>query len=582
MTTDDDWTYRLVVVDLDAVYLPNEKGGVDALTLHDPPDPTDIADFGEGFGLRHGHTGVGHIYLSPRVTDRFGLVVDEDLTATVAELGLNEREDLRDWRSKRNVAAAEQLAQRGETFVAQLRKAGWEVDRLRPRFTIRRPDPDDPHDRAKARVFTVVLEAYSYMWEAKEDDPSGPDQKDWPLPDPDDAPAQYCTQLAARLGRAGELLGVPWQSSAAGTGAELLDRLPVRMKKNQATGQTETDWRRHGKEPVPEQALRTRRAGGQHMWEPHHKWSRVPNEEELSTATEVWLLDERGSYLPRAASLAFGYGPPEQMDPADVIALLTAGKAVYGLGLVDLPTWDVAGMPPPHPDMTSEQINRRWTSMRTPWLLANMHKHSDYGPEQLENALVEAWVWPKTHRFFGKWGEKVRGSRTHADQQAELAEQQALAATDEGQRVSWEIEAANWRAVEMMSKNVYAGYFGKLASRRVLRAGSERYHHHYRPLAQATVWGEQRIQAWIKLAKYAQGHGVFPLFAAGTDSYGYLAPTLAAMDPQPDVDDGRYGKLRVKHKVALTDKMREQLLAGVDGYRVFDTEITRLYHGGRA
>lgn len=576
MTPDEEWNYRLIVVDIDAIYLPEQDGTIVPLPQPNPPTAADIAAFGEAFGLRHGRNGIGHIHLSPRLSDHLGLVVDDDLTAKVHELGLQQRDDLKDWRSKRNVAAVEQLAERGAEVVSQLQQAGWEANRLGPRFTIRHPDPEAPQDPSRTRAFTVVLEAYSYMWEPDERDPSGPDQKDWPLPDPDDEPAAYCRQLALRLSAAAELLGVPWQASAAGTGAELLDRLDVRMKKDPATGQRDQDWRRYGREAVPEKALHASRVGGQHMWEPHNQWSRRPSEDELDAARELVLFDERYSYLPRARSLSFGYDEPQQMDPATVAARLANGDQLYGLVLLRLPVWDVAAMPPPHPDMPTAAAAdghtvRRWTSMRTPWLLANLHKHTEYQGDELAELIEEAWVWPKTHRMFNGWADRVRTARARAEQEAAAAAgQDAVSA------------AADWHAVEQMVKGVYAGYLGKLGSRRVLRKGSERYHHHYRPLAQATVWGEQRIQAFIKLAKYAQASGVFPLFAAGTDSYGYLDPTVSGDAPQPDTDDGKAGKLRVKRRLTLTDHMRQRLLDGADGYKVFDDEMMRLDRGEQA
>lgn len=561
-TTPDEWTYRMAMVDLDAVYLPEQDGTITPLPQSEPPSAATIAEFGEAFGLRQGRYGIGHIHLSPRLSDHLGLVVDEDLTAKVNELGLNQRQDLTDWRSKRNVAAAEQLAERGSEFMNELHHAGWQVNRLGPRFTIRRPDPDAPEDSPRTRAFTVVLEAYTYMWEPDERDPSGPDQQKQPLPDSDDEPGAYCRQLTNRLAWAGELLGVPWQASAASTGAELIDRLPVRMKKDPDTGAKHTDWRRLGAEAIPEQALQANRVGGQHMWEPHNRWAQAPTDDTLAAAREIVLFDERYSYLPRARSLAFGYGEPEHIEPAAVAQRLADGEHLYGLVLLRLPTWDVATLPPPHPDMPTPAaaegtVIRRWTSMRTAWLLANLGKHTQFEGEDLSEFIEDAWVWPHTHRLFNKWADTVREARAHAEQQIGAA------------------HSDDWAAVEAMVKSVYTGYLGKLASRRVLKTGSERYHHHYRPLAQATVWGEQRVQGFLKLARYAQT-GVPPLFAAGTDSYGYLSPTITGDEPKPDTDDGKAGKLRVKQRLTLTDHMRQRLLDGVDGYQVFDDEVKRL------
>jgi hypothetical protein len=289
------------------------------------------------------------------------------------------------------------------------------------------------------------------------------------------------------------------------------------------------------------------------------------------------IFDERGSYLPRATSTAFGYGEPEQWEPARVVKLLAADKPVYGLCDMDLMTWQYASMMPPHPDMAADQVNRRYTSLRTPWLLANCHRFfaERFEQDQLVEAIHAVWVWPRTHRLYGEWGTTVRTGRVEAETQAALAQQRAVQATDPGERALWEQEVGTWSAVAAMTKNVYTGYFGKIGSKSILNGGMA-YHYHYRPLAQATIWGEQRVMAWMKIARHGKATGTFPVFAAGTDSYGYLTPTLAGTEPMPDKDDGRFGKLRIKHRLTLTDDMREQLLRGEPGYRVADLEIARL------
>lgn len=589
----EEWSIRMAVFDTASIAYPMQDGAITQFEQSEPPTAVEIVEIADALGIGHGRAGVGHLWLTPRMSDHLGLIVDEDLTEMVAKLGLDQRKDLKDWKSKRNVAAVEQLIERAQPLVDELAAAGWYVaakedgrPRIGPRFTVRHPDPDDPQNKAKTRVFTLVLAAYSYMWESKEDDSSGPDVKDFPLPDPDEQPAAYAEELARRVGRIGEMLKVPWQSSAANTGAEMVARMAVHMPfdtslcrhvsggRHGRDCQHGQDWRTLGAEQVP--ALP--RMPGQSMWEPHNKWFRVPLAEEIEAATELVILDERGSYLPRAISTAFGIGEPEQWEPERVVRLLAADKAVYGLADLELPTWQFASMMPPHPDMAADQVNRRYTSLRTPWLLANCHRFlsgEGFTQAELVESMHSVWVWPRTHRLYETWGTTVRTARVDAEEQVARAQERAEHATDPGERALWEQEVATWSALVVMSKNIYTGYLGKIGSLSV-KNGGEPYRYHYRPLAQATIWGEQRVMAWMKIARYGTATGTFPVFAAGTDSYGYLAPTLTGEEPTPDKDDGRFGKLRAKHRLALTDSMREQLLRGEPGYRVSDMEIARL------
>lgn len=561
-----DITYRTAVLDTHAVYVMEPDGHVTPLPLPEPPSASDIPVWGEALGLRHGKVGLGQIWLTPRLSDHLGLLPapDADMAQKISQLGLDK--STMDYHARENRALWAMLTDASAQFVADLADDGWWIHPdtgtgevvIKPFITIEKTMPDPATGENQDRAFEIVLAAYLDRWDAK----SGPATiKDHPLPSADHAPEDYAIELTRRVGRLAASLGVPWQQTPAATGAKLIDSLRVQDRDN--------DWRQLGASPFPELT----RLRGQTEMEGNHQWHRVPSHAELQDARALILFDTRAAFLSRAGSMDFGVGEPTNVTGEDAHALLRAKKIPYGTYRVTLPVWDFASLPAPHPQMSTEQTNQRWVMSSSVRLLTRIvHQYTEFDLSDLE--IHEAWVWPRQTRLLGEWvntyiGPALRDARAQAKQARRHAED----ATTDVERAYWLQEAASWDAVAAVTKQVYTGYFGRTASPDSARA-PQPYQHHHRPHVYEAIKGESRGIDWLKIAQHGAATGIYPIAAAGTDSYYYLAPSTDPTGVQPQADDGRLGKLRVKRIVELTDDARDLLASGISAARL-ESELQR-------
>ncbi len=499
---DGEWTYPCLVVDPDAVYLPDGT----VLTIDEEHVATfaDIADLADSLGIGH-HAAPGQLWLTQRTTDHMGLVIRDD-------------DQLPDPNEQKKFAKAVNtlLTERGAHVLVD-NGSGWRLGddqaesvELRPRVRMVRRD---------GRVFTLVLAHYATLWDPRR---TGPDHHRHPLPEPTEDARGYGVELARRAARLTEVLGQPWASSAGQMGATIADRVRGRSRDRV----TEAGL-------IPDLG-----ENSQNQLEPTWSWWRTfssSSVEALLTTPYVHRFDARASWLLCAGTLNLGYGQPSHYAADEAAQAASRDKLPFGLWRVTLPTWEHATLMPPHPAIphSNGAAVTCWVTTPSLRLLATAD-HLD-----LEVPIHEAWIWPKEGRKLSRWYETVRDALQDARGRAHDSATTA--------------DAATWEAVAESIKNVYSGYIGRMISP-ATRHSQRPWHH--QPVWQAAIVAEARRRDYVKLLRQFEASGVAPVAAVGTDEYWVLSDRAEPDSVAPDEDNGKLGKLRPKGEpLVITDEL---------------------------
>ncbi|HEY5880972.1 MAG TPA: toprim domain-containing protein [Nakamurella sp.] len=510
---DSPWAYSAVVIDPDGIYLPDG-------TVVAPEPITSIADaaaIGERFRIGH-PTGPGLLVLTQAMVERLGLVADEALITAPMPDG--------------EPVTNEEIPTRIQAFLAEQASflsndQGWEAaGRLGPWTRIRR----------EKRVFRLVLEPYVWIWDRREESPT----PFLNLPDPAIDAIACWQELARRLQRLGELLGIPWSTSPATTGEALFSQIQwVRerdMKRRHERG--DRDEQKDARVltdavplPLSQLGSRQRQLEGEYLYHP------LVARDVLAEAAVLQTYDRRGSYLSAAGGIDLGYGPLERLDAATAVAAVTAAQAPkvkmpFGMWRITLPKWDEAG-PPPHPDQHPFEPVTLWVTTPTLVLLLEDRDTGGAAYRLDELELTEAYVHRYQARLLEPWYTRIRDA--------------LLAARDEGDD-----------AVARAIKGVYTGYIGRLGSGLTLR--SQRPWHH-QPMWEAAIRASARSALWRVVTKHRAVTGRVPI-AVDHDEVGYLDTETNPKVNAPAADNGRLGALKSAGYLQLTAELRRTAARG--------------------
>ena len=500
-STPSPYNYSVAVVDVDGIYLPDR-------TIAAPEPVSSIADLaaiGEQFKIGH-VAGAGLLVVTSTLAQQIGLLPTEDaLTAPLAN-GDSPTED--DMVERIGAFLAAQTA-----FLSN--DGGWSADGdvLRPWTRIRREN----------RAFRIILEPLVWIWDRRVDT-AGPFNE---LPDVEVDAVACWQELARRLERLAELLGVPWSTSPGATGEALFEQIQ--------RGRS----RRGGKVLDAAGPLPPADYAGQVRLEGEFSWRRRPAAEELTAAAVVHKYDKRASYLATAGGTDLGYGEPVHTDAQGSVAAVNAArsgatktKMPFGIWSVTLPAW-TQPMPPPHPEQRAHEPVRRWMTTATLVLLLDDEENGGAGYTAADLDIQESWLWPDQARFLEPWYTRCRDA--------------LLAAREE-----------NDTAVAGAIKGVYTGYIGRLASQYTAR-GPRPWHH--QPVWEATIRALARASLWRTMQKHHLTTGRVPV-GIDHDEIGYLDEVLDPTVNPPAADTGRLGALKPSGSIALDDALRRRLAQG--------------------
>lgn len=499
--TVNPWKYSVVIVDPDGLYLPDG-------TVATPVPVRSIADLGaiaDNLGIGH-PAGAGLMVLTQALVEQLGMVPDQDALVAPKPDGEPATED--------TIAERIQQFLAGQTgFLSN--PDGWESDRgVGPWMRIHR------HNRG----LRVMLEPYEWIWNRRGADSHGPFVD---LPDVEQDPAACWTELARRLGRLAELLGIPWSTSPATTGEAIADQ--IQRGRSRANGRVLTE-----AGPTPELSTT-----GQARLEDEYVYRRRPAPAELKPAGYLHKYDRRGSYLANAGGTDLGFGTPEHVGgvaAADLISTARVAasktKVPFGLWRVSLPAWEQTG-PAPHPHQVAHTTIDRWITTATLTLLLDDDAAGGAGYTVAELTLVEAWIWPEQARFLEPWYTRIRDA--------------LLAA-----------RAVGDQAVADAIKGTYAGYVGRMASSWTARSARP---WHHQPVWEATIRASARAALWRAVHRHHLATGRMPV-GIDRDEVGYLDDDRNPRTRPPAADNGRLGALKHSGTVELTDELRRKLASG--------------------
>jgi len=477
----------------------------------------DVAAVGERFRIGH-PTGPGLLVLTSAMVTELDLVPDEAFITRPMDDGepvSNEEIPLRMLRW-----LAEQTA-----FLSN--DQGWEASgQLAPWNRIRR----------EKRTFRVVLEPYVWIWDRRTDSTSPFIE----LPDANTDPVGCWRELARRLERLAELLGIPWSTSPGSTGESLFSQIQWGrerdMKRRHERG--EHDEQKDARILTAAVPLPVARLGhGQRHLEWEFLYHPEIDKTELAKATVLQTYDRRGSYLSSAGGIDLGFGPVEHLDQEAAIAVVTAAKAPkvkipFGMWRVTLPAWEQKS-PPPHPDQHPYEKVQRWVSTPTLILLLEDEDTGGAGYDITDLDLAEAHVQQYQARLLEPWYARCRDA--------------LLTARADGDE-----------AVARAVKGVYTGYIGRMASD-FTRKGAQPWHH--QPMWGAAIRAAARAALWRVIQKHRLATGRVPV-AIDFDEIGYLGTDPDPRVNAPAADNGRLGALKSAGYLELTDELRRRAARG--------------------
>lgn len=499
--TQSPWAYSAAVVDVDGIYLPDGTVGAPERVS----TIADLAAIGEQYRIGHS-AGAGLLVVTSTLAQDLGLLPSEELlTATMPSGDAPTEDDMVD----RIVAfLAEQTA-----FLSNA--DGWSADGdvLRAWTRIRR----------ESRAFRIVIEPVVWIWDRREESASPFNH----LPDVEVDPVACWQELARRLERVAELLGVPWSTSPGATGAAIFEQI---QRSRSRRGGRVLD----AAGPIPPIDL-----GGQARLEGEFNYRRRPSAAELEAASVVHRYDKRASYLATAGGTDLGYGDPTFFDADSSVQAVRSArsgtakkKMPFGIWRVTLPPWG-RSTPPPHPDQRDFESVSRWITTATLVLLLDDEDAGGAGYTLEELEIAESWQWPDQARFLEPWYTRCRDALLTARGEDDAPVANAI-------------------------KNVYTGYIGRLASQYTLK-GSRPFHH--QPVWEATIRAMARASLWRAMQKHRLSTGRVPV-GIDHDEIGYLDDNPDPTVNPPAVDTGRLGALKPSGSVELTDELRQRLASG--------------------
>lgn len=495
------WAYSAVVVDRDAIYLPN---GTVVAQSEEIRSVADLGAIGDRLGIGH-VAGAGLVVVTSALVEHLGLVPDMQALEAPRADGEPATDD--DFASRILAFLADQPA-----FLSN--DEGWSVDndKMAPWFRIRREN----------RALRVVLEPYVWVWDRKGEESASPFVE---LPDVDQDPVECWLELARRLERIAELIGLPWSISPALTGESLFDQVQ-RIRKNK--GGTVLDKAGSMPEMTPT---------GQARLEAEFVYTRKPRKAEVEAASYLQKYDRRGSYLANIGGVDLGHGDPTHIDGSQASEIVGSArqaksKLPYGTWLVTLPAWDQP-MPPPHPAQTLHQPIQQWVTTSTLVLLLDDEDAGGAGYSVEDLAIAEAWIWPQQARLLEPWYRHVRDAFLTA-------------------------RADKDHAVAKAIKGIYTGYVGRLASQWSAR-GTRPWHH--QPVWEATIRAAARASLWRVLQRHHRATGRLPV-GIDRDEVGYLDDERNPKAHPPAADNGRLGALKSSGTIELTAELKASFVSG--------------------
>ena len=495
---ENPWQYSVAVIDPTGIYLPD--GTVAAPEqIH---TIADVAAVGDQFGIGH-VAGAGLVVLTSAMVAQLGLLPDEALLTAPLDAGEPATDDI--------------VAKRINTFLADQQTflsndQGWTADGTLGPWTRIRKD---------GRTLRLVLEPFAWVWDRRADSTS-PFME---LPDAEVDPAACWQELARRLDRLAQLLGIPWSTSPGATGEAIVDQI---QRTRQRSGGRVLTAAGTLPELTPTHQVRL---------EGEFAFRRRPGKKELQDAVVVQKYDKRGSYLATAGGANLGYGDPAHLEADAAISAVTAARTAkskmpFGVWLITLPAW-AGPMPAPHPEQRAAETVTRWITTATLILLLDDEDAGGAGYDLSELSLAEAWVWPDQARFLEPWYTRCRDA--------------LLSAREDGDD-----------AVARAIKGLYTGYVGRMASQYTAR-GARPWHH--QPAWEATIRALARGSLWRAMQKHHLSTGRIPA-AIDHDEVGYYDTEADPRINPPAADNGRLGALKSSGTVVLTDKIRKQLAQG--------------------
>jgi len=274
--------------------------------------------------------------------------------------------------------------------------------------------------------------------------------------------------------------------------------------------------------------------------EPAVGWTRVPDLEELSDATQLVSIDQRAAYLASAGMLEFGYGKPRHLRGENALDAARQSKTPFGLWRVTLPPGDMLALPPalplPHPHMLADQPVQTWITTVSLDALQTSIADGGIGAELDDLDIAEAWVYPEQGRALDKWAKILREARKVAVDTGDTAMKRFIGAC-------------------------YKGYIGRMVNPDMWTA--KQMQHHHQPLWRAAIIAHCRWRGRRVAMRIARETGRWPLRTV-TDSWVYpLPPGIDIAD-----DSDALGKMTLEKRAPLTEDITVMLTDARDTHEI--------------
>ena len=274
--------------------------------------------------------------------------------------------------------------------------------------------------------------------------------------------------------------------------------------------------------------------------EPAAGWTRIPDLEEVSDATQLVSIDQRAAYLASAGMLEFGYGKPRHLRGEDALDAARQSKTPFGLWRVTLPPGDMLALPPalplPHPHMLADQPVQTWITTVSLDALQTSIADGGIGAELDDLDIAEAWVYPEQGRALDKWAKFLREARKVAVDTGDTAMKRFIGAC-------------------------YKGYIGRMVNPDMWTA--KQMQHHHQPLWRAAIIAHCRWRGRRVAMRIARETGRWPLRTV-TDSWVYPLP------PGIDIADNSdaLGKMTLEKSAPLTENITVMLTDARDTHEI--------------
>lgn len=327
------------------------------------------------------------------------------------------------------------------------------------------------------------------------------------------------TELGRRLGLWHAALGVLPASTAAASGAVLLDQI---MRSRAARRSTAAILSAPGALPsgvTPELWIQPPWAGPIELVEA-----------QLDRAVDLVLLEQQFPHLASAGMLTLGYGTPDRVQGHAAAAAAGGTKRPFGLWRALLPAADTIAqpelLPAAHPRMHPNQATRVWVCSEDLDGLTKAVRDGGAGLSVEQLDIDAAVLWPRQSRLLEAWGTLLREALETA-----FAGEPALCALVEA--VGGEYTTA------MADPDLWTG----------------EWRHHYQPAIAASIAAHIRFRARRVAMRLAREFRVQPLCA-------YAASMIYAVGCDEDTEQPidlsdthtRLGRVEITRRVPLTDE----------------------------